>query len=341
MFAQEETNMFDRFTDRAREVLKLAREEAQKLNHGYMGTEHLLLGLLAEGKGVAATVLNTLKVDENKVRDEVSKIVGKGVPEDMVHGSLPFTPRGKKALELATEEASTLKHHYVGTEHLLLGLIREHDGVAAQALMSVGLKLEEVRAEVLEHVGAHTVGAAAALDESYEREFKNMALGYAVAYARPGADSSEIENNVERMWRLQQEELRQGKALRFKPGEDPLAKGLDSWSTIKSMFEAGAKKVAVDKDPQRPGMYRIYSETPRSEQAAAPAEPAVGIGAGEYGSSVAVTLMFSDEAHREAWLAKNGFFEHKDPRRVEAKKLDYQRRRGNQNLFYVAGPVDK
>ncbi|MCZ6689665.1 MAG: ATP-dependent Clp protease ATP-binding subunit, partial [Planctomycetota bacterium] len=145
--------MFDRFTDRARKVMGLARQEAQRFNHEYIGTEHILLGLVQEGSGVAAQVLRNLSVELNKIRAEVEKIVQHG-PSMVAMGNLPFTPRAKKVLELAVEEASNLGHNYIGTEHLLLGLIRENDGVAAQVLQNLGLKLEEVREEVLELLGA-------------------------------------------------------------------------------------------------------------------------------------------------------------------------------------------
>ncbi len=145
--------MFDRFTDRARKVMGLARQEAQRFNHQYIGTEHILLGLIQEGSGVAANVLRNLEVDPEKIRVEVEKIVQDG-PTMVTMGQLPFTPRAKKVLELASEEASNLRHNYIGTEHLLLGLIRENEGVAAQVLMNLNLKLEDVREEVLELLGA-------------------------------------------------------------------------------------------------------------------------------------------------------------------------------------------
>ncbi|MFK7885198.1 MAG: ATP-dependent Clp protease ATP-binding subunit [Phycisphaerales bacterium] len=145
--------MFERFTDRARKVMALANQEAQRFNHEYIGTEHILLGLVKEGSGVGANVLKNLDVDLRKVRLEVEKLVRAG-PEMVTMGKLPQTPRAKKVIEYAIEEARNLNHNYVGTEHLLLGLLREHDGVAAQVLMNLGLKLEEVREEVLNLLGA-------------------------------------------------------------------------------------------------------------------------------------------------------------------------------------------
>ncbi|MCA9280931.1 MAG: ATP-dependent Clp protease ATP-binding subunit [Phycisphaerales bacterium] len=145
--------MFERFTDRARKVMALANQEAQRFNHEYIGTEHILLGLVKEGSGVGANVLKNLNVDLRKVRLEVEKLVHSG-PDMVTMGKLPQTPRAKKVIEYAIEEARNLNHNYVGTEHLLLGLLREHDGVAAQVLMNLGLKLEEVREEVLNLLGA-------------------------------------------------------------------------------------------------------------------------------------------------------------------------------------------
>ena len=147
--------MFERFTDRARKVMALANQEAQRFNHEYIGTEHILLGLVKEGSGVGANVLKNLDVDLRKVRLEVEKLVKSG-PDMVTMGKLPQTPRAKKVIEYAIEEARNLNHNYVGTEHLLLGLLREHDGVAAQVLMNLNLKLEEVREEVLNLLGAGT-----------------------------------------------------------------------------------------------------------------------------------------------------------------------------------------
>jgi len=145
--------MFDRFTDRARKVMGLARQEAQRFNHDYIGTEHILLGLIQEGSGVAADVLKNLDVDPKRIRQEIEKLVSHGTTM-VTMGQLPFTPRAKKVLELALEEASNLGHNYIGTEHLLLGLIREQEGIAAQVLQNLNVRLEDVREEVLELLGA-------------------------------------------------------------------------------------------------------------------------------------------------------------------------------------------
>ncbi len=145
--------MFERFTDRARKVMALANQEAQRFNHEYIGTEHILLGLVKEGSGVGATVLKNLEVDIRKLRLEVEKLVKSG-PDMVTMGKLPQTPRAKKVIEYAIEEARSLNHNYVGTEHILLGLLRESEGIAAQVLMNLGLKLEDVRQEVLNLLGA-------------------------------------------------------------------------------------------------------------------------------------------------------------------------------------------
>ncbi len=144
--------MYERFTDRARKVMQLANQEAQRFNHEYIGTEHVLLGLIKEGSGVAANVLKNLDIDLRKIRLEVEKLVQSG-PDMVTMGKLPQTPRAKKVIEYSMEEARNLNHNYVGTEHILLGLLREQEGVAAQVLMNLGLKLEDVREEVLSLLG--------------------------------------------------------------------------------------------------------------------------------------------------------------------------------------------
>jgi len=154
--------MFERFTDRARKVMALANQEAQRFNHEYIGTEHILLGLVKEGSGVGATVLKNLDVDIKKLRFGVEKLVKSG-PDMVTMGKLPQTPRAKKVIEYAIEEARSLNHNYVGTEHILLGLLRESEGIAAQVLMDLGLKLEDVRQEVLNLLGAGVDDGPAAL----------------------------------------------------------------------------------------------------------------------------------------------------------------------------------
>jgi len=150
-------NMFNRFTERARKVILLAKEEAKRFNHDYIGTEHILLGLIREGEGVAAAVLQNLGLSSDQIRLEVEKLVQLG-PSTIVSGDIPFTPKAKKVIELAMDEARNLGHNYIGTEHLLLGLIREGEGIAAQVLVNLGLDLGKVRQEVMELLGSSTPG---------------------------------------------------------------------------------------------------------------------------------------------------------------------------------------
>ena len=145
--------MFERFTDRARMVMALANQEAQRFNHEFIGTEHILLGIVKEGSGVGATVLKNLGVDIKQLRREVERLVQRG-PDKILMGKQPNTPRAKQVIVYAIEEARALHHNDVGTEHILLGLLRETDGIAAQALVNLGLKLEDVRQEVLALLGA-------------------------------------------------------------------------------------------------------------------------------------------------------------------------------------------
>ncbi len=146
--------MLEKFTDRARKVINLARQEAERLGHEFIGTEHILLGLVKEGSGVAANVLENLAVDLEKVRVEIERYVSTPGEPVISSSSLPFTPKAKRVLELAMEEARNLEHNYIGTEHLLLGVLREQDGMAAQVLLKLGVKLEDVRAELMELLGA-------------------------------------------------------------------------------------------------------------------------------------------------------------------------------------------
>ena len=144
--------MFDRFTDHARKVMGLARQESLRFKHDYIGTEHMALGLIQEGSGVASDVLKNLDVDPKEIRKRVEKAVTPGATT-ITTGQLPFTPRGKKVLEFALEEATTFGHNYIGTEHLLLGLIREGSGIAAKVLADIGVDPEATRKEIHELVG--------------------------------------------------------------------------------------------------------------------------------------------------------------------------------------------
>jgi ATP-dependent Clp protease ATP-binding subunit ClpC len=152
--------MFERFTERARRVVVLGQEEARLLNHNYIGTEHLLLGLIHEGQGVAALALESLGMRLEAVRSQVEEIVGQGQSAPVGH--IPFTPRAKKALELSGREALQLGHNWIGTEHILLGLIREGEGVAAQVLVKLGADLPRVRQQVVHVLSTPARGAGEA-----------------------------------------------------------------------------------------------------------------------------------------------------------------------------------
>jgi ATP-dependent Clp protease ATP-binding subunit ClpA len=156
--------MFKRFTDRARRVVVLAQEEARLLNHDYIGTEHLLLGLAHEGQGVAAEALESLGIRLEALRSQVQELIGRGEREAASSGQIPFTPRAKKVLELSLREAQQLGHNYIGTEHILLGLIREGQGVAAQILVKLGADLPRVRQVVIQLLSGYAGGPEAAAE---------------------------------------------------------------------------------------------------------------------------------------------------------------------------------
>src|SRR5262245_51115179 len=139
--------LFERFTERARQVVVLAQDEARALKHNYIGTEHILLGLLREEEGLAARVLESLDITVEEVRAQVARIVGQG--DEVTTGQIPFTPRAKKVLELALREALSLGHNYIGTEHILLGLVRENEGVAARILLDFDADAEKIRNEII------------------------------------------------------------------------------------------------------------------------------------------------------------------------------------------------
>jgi ATP-dependent Clp protease ATP-binding subunit ClpC len=181
--------MYERFTDRARKVMQLANQEAQRFNHEYIRTEHVLLGLVKEGSGVAANVLKKLDIDLYKIRLEVEKIVPFASSESPVPGRLPHTPRTRKVIDYSVEEARLLKHNYVGTEHLLLGLLREEEGVAAQVLMNLGLDLEGVRLEVMNLVGSIPP----------QSSITPVPLAPSAPAALADAERSAIEQRIERL----------------------------------------------------------------------------------------------------------------------------------------------
>ena len=166
--------MFERFTDRARRVVVLAQEEARLLNHNYIGTEHILLGLIHEGEGVAAKALESLNISLEAVRSQVEEIIGQGGSSPSGH--IPFTPRAKKVLELSLREALQLGHNYIGTEHILLGLIHEGDGVAAQVLVGLGVELDRTRQLVSQILaGRQQEGAASTVAEDLRDRLAAMA----------------------------------------------------------------------------------------------------------------------------------------------------------------------
>ena len=169
--------MFERFTDRARRVVVLAQEEARKLNHNYIGTEHILLGLIQEGEGHAAKALEELNISIENVRKEVVEIIGEG--QQSPSGHIPFTPRAKKVLELSLREALQLGHNYIGTEHILLGLIREGEGVAAQVLKKLGAELAQVRQTVIKLISSSSPGKEQATASTGGRE-RTVGTGSAI-----------------------------------------------------------------------------------------------------------------------------------------------------------------
>jgi ATP-dependent Clp protease ATP-binding subunit ClpA len=164
--------MFERLTNRARRVIVLAQEEARMLNHNYIGTEHILLGLIHEGEGVAARALESLGISLEAVRHQVEEIIGQG--QQAPNGHIPFTPRAKKVLELSSREAKKLGHKHIGTGHLLLGLIRERKGVAAQTLVQLGADLPTVRQQVIHQLSTHGdhEGTSAAEQELVDEELE-------------------------------------------------------------------------------------------------------------------------------------------------------------------------
>ena len=171
------TETFERFTERARQVVVLAQDEARALGHGYIGTEHLLLGLLREEEGLGAGVLDALGIPIDEVRSMVSRIVGR--EDEIATGQIPFTPRAKKVLELSLREALSLGHNYVGTEHLLLGLARENGGLAARILLDFGVDPELIRSATIDFLS----GSTKAISEWQQRKEREEAKA---AAANPG-----------------------------------------------------------------------------------------------------------------------------------------------------------
>jgi ATP-dependent Clp protease ATP-binding subunit ClpC len=202
--------MFERFTDRARRVVVLAQEEARMLNHNYIGTEHILLGLIHEGEGVAAKALESLGISLEAVRQQVEEIIGQG--QQAPSGHIPFTPRAKTVLELSLRESLQLGHNYIGTEHILLGLIREGEGVAAQVLVKLGADLNRVRQQVIQllhgYQGEGLEASAAArpgrgLPAAIATRLDNIDSRLSIVEQRAGAgpDTGELDQQIEQAQR--------------------------------------------------------------------------------------------------------------------------------------------
>ena len=197
--------MFERFTDRARRVVVLAQEEARVLSHNYIGTEHILLGLIHEGEGVAARALESLGISLAAVRQQVEQIIGQG--QQAPSGHIPFTPRAKTVLELSLQEALQLGHFYIGTEHILLGLIREGEGVAAQVLVKLGADLNRVRQQVIQLVTGRDPEPARPVPPERTLLFRVQArleamerrLAAVEQRAGTGPDTSDLDEQIERV----------------------------------------------------------------------------------------------------------------------------------------------
>jgi len=200
--------MFERFTDRARRVVVQAQEEARMLNHSYIGTEHILLGLIDEGDGVGAKALESLGISLDAVRQQVEEIIGRG--QHAPSGHIPLTPRAKKVLELSLRESQQLGHNYIGTEHILLGLLREGDGVAPQVLVKLGADLNRVRQQVIQLLhGYQAKGPALARSPAGEHTLlPGVQTRLEVAEARlaaleqrvgTGPDTSDLDDQIDRV----------------------------------------------------------------------------------------------------------------------------------------------
>ena len=222
------SDRFDKFTERAKKVLVLAQEEAQRFNHNYIGTEHLLLGLVREGEGIAAKVLSNLGVELNKVRSAVEFIIGRG--DRMVIGDISLTPRAKKVIELSVEEARRLNHNHIGTEHLLLGLVREGEGIAAGVLESLGVNLEKVRSQVIQVVSQSGPGTGeGGKHQSRTPTIDQMGVDL-TANARAGKLDPIIgrETEIERVIQILSRRTKNNPALIGEPGvgKTAIAEGL-------------------------------------------------------------------------------------------------------------------
>jgi len=202
--------VFERFTERARNVVVYAQDEARSLRHNYIGTEHLLLGLLREEEGLAARLLASLGVTLEDVREQVGRIVGEG--DEVSSGQIPFTPRGKKVLELSLREAKSLGHNYIGTEHVLLGIVREDEGVAARILLDFGWDAEKIRGEVIRMLSGPNYRRAftASQSVSFEPQSPPLSPDVAAELARLSSEKEDARQrkDFERAGALQDRERR-------------------------------------------------------------------------------------------------------------------------------------
>jgi ClpA/ClpB-like protein/UvrB/UvrC motif-containing protein len=272
--------MFERFTDRARRVVVLAQEEARMLDHNYIGTEHVLLGLIHEGEGVAAKALRALDVDLDTLRREVEALVGRGQQSES--GQIPFTPQAKKVLELALRESVHLGHAYVGTEHLLLGLVREGEGPAAQVLAQRGIELAGLRQEVIRLLHghqaregrrgrrgpwAHSGGQGVTLEE-ISHQLRILAARLTAIEERLGIDESparqrlrRIDAEIARILRQKESAIDEQdfeRAARLRDEERRLLtdrrEAEDEWLAAERIQEHGlAREDAVDSTEDQPG----------------------------------------------------------------------------------------
>ena len=240
--------MFERFTDRARRVVVLAQEEARLLNHNYIGTEHLLLGLIHEHEGVAAKTLEQLGISRAAVREKVEAIIGEG--GGAPSGHIPFTPRAKKVLELSLREALQLGHNYIGTEHILLGLIREGEGVGAQVLVNLGADLSAVRHEVMRQLSGYKVATAGMRFGPIGMPRETPAAAKASVEARRLAGGSPVGSQHYLLGLLQQHDSVAAKALESlgvtaETLQQRLAEIEPAGTSDETPEEAGARRIGM------------------------------------------------------------------------------------------------
>jgi ATP-dependent Clp protease ATP-binding subunit ClpA len=240
--------MFERFTDRARRVVVLAQEEARLLNHNYIGTEHLLLGLAHEGQGVAAAALESLGIRPEAIRSQVEQIIGQG--QSAPSGHIPFTPRAKKVLELSLRESKQLGHNYIGTEHVLLGLVREGEGVAAHVLVSLGADMPRVRQQVVQLLSGSAGGPGAAAG------MRPVAMPVPEELREAGEQLAEVRRQKEAA--IEAQDFERAAALR--DAEEELLAGLAAREGT-----AGVDLAAVLQELQRLGgeVQRLHGEVQR------------------------------------------------------------------------------